>query len=615
MLICARCSERLIEAYNFGEQIKRTERDYFKWRRIDDQPKPECLVEEVFIKSEPQSNAATSIDVKHCGLQPNLTEFEASVYEEQFEVNDNENSSARSCASEFSGSALNDEPLNLLSNGKKDFQCSLCTTVFKRKINLKQHLSTVHRNSRYFSCDICTKVFFTESELKQHESLHENERAETMTAKTKPSQSRKECSTCQKTFQRYDSLLRHIELVHKERKQFQCNHCHRMFFFNSELLKHCETHESPVKRRDSKLTESTTCQKTFRGNDSLNRHFRLVHEGRKSFQCEFCPRLFFFKTDYSRHKLTHKIKEEPNEQSLACVQASTAKASNSNSFECSTCHKSFSRFASLRRHIKLVHEGRKSLQCNQCPRVFFFKTQLANHILTHSLKVKPKNPSKSRPVFKCHICFKDFPRQYKLDSHLIRSHPEMKSFQCDFCGLSFHHKTYLKDHINRKCVRRKQEKHSCRICQDAFSSSSSLRRHLQSVHQELEKQVICEFCAKPFRFLSELKQHLNFKHTINKTQQCPHCHKVLSTKSKLRHHINSVHEKLKRFTCDRCSTSFYYKQQLEIHVVEKHIQQKTRAVYDSSRPFKCSVESCSKYYKTREHLMLHLRTHSGKFTH
>ena len=49
-------------------------------------------------------------------------------------------------------------------------------------------------------------------------------------------------------------------------------------------------------------------------------------------------------------------------------------------FECSICHEKFSRRNSMNRHMKSVHERKKSFECNLCDSKFAQKVTLNRHM-------------------------------------------------------------------------------------------------------------------------------------------------------------------------------------------------------------------------------------------
>lgn len=98
-----------------------------------------------------------------------------------------------------------------------------------------------------------------------------------------------------------------------------------------------------------------------------------------------------------------------------------------------------------------------------------------------------------------------------------------------------------------------------------------------------------------------------------KKWKCKICLKHYSSRNSLKKHLERIHAKIKRFSCDICGLSEYLKENLQAHMIRRHINPtvKPRRFYDKSRPFKCNVPGCSKFFKRKSDLDYHLRIHAG----
>ncbi|XP_076334442.1 uncharacterized protein LOC143238253 isoform X2 [Tachypleus tridentatus] len=95
---------------------------------------------------------------------------------------------------------------------------------------------------------------------------------------------------------------------------------------------------------------------------------------------------------------------------------------NTRSYQCDICHMKFTQFANMRRH-KLSHFGVRPFECRLCPKRFFRKDHLMEHIVRqHSLQ---------RP-FRCPFCIKSFNSRPQLKAHLSLEHSGNKL--CRICG-------------------------------------------------------------------------------------------------------------------------------------------------------------------------------------
>ena len=88
---------------------------------------------------------------------------------------------------------------------------------FSQKVQLRQHMMSIHEGKKPFSCNCCDGTFATKQQLKIHfEGVHE---------KKKPHK----CEICDVFFGKKGHLNKHIKLVHEKKKPFQCHLCDTCF--------------------------------------------------------------------------------------------------------------------------------------------------------------------------------------------------------------------------------------------------------------------------------------------------------------------------------------------------------------------------------------------------
>uniref|UniRef100_A0A336MRL0 CSON005323 protein n=1 Tax=Culicoides sonorensis TaxID=179676 RepID=A0A336MRL0_CULSO len=168
-------------------------------------------------------------------------------------------------------------------------------------------------------------------------------------------------------------------------------------------------------------------------------------------------------------------------------------------YECNQCHKEFTKFTQLKRHISChkVDPHNRGLQCSYCERWCSTKSSLIRHERIHTGE-KP---------FKCEICNRSFVQNEILKRHKL-IHTGEKPFICTAtgCNEQFRQREQLKAHFNR-CHSENPvfELHKCSLCPKSFCHASGLSRHLLS---HAGKTFDCQICLKSYSDRSTLRRHM-----------------------------------------------------------------------------------------------------------
>lgn len=115
-------------------------------------------------------------------------------------------------------------------------------------------------------------------------------------------------------------------------------------------------------------------------------------------------------------------------------------------------------------------------------------------------------------LLKCSFCYKLFGKKYDLMIH-ERIHQKIKSEICTFCQMKFNDPSNLKKHIQRKHSEINQRSFVCRQCHKEFIRKESLQKHWQT-HLNFDQRLLhqCKICNTSFTFKSNLLKHVKKFH-------------------------------------------------------------------------------------------------------
>ena len=119
----------------------------------------------------------------------------------------------------------------------------------------------------------------------------------------------------------------------------------------------------------------------------------------------------------------------------------------------------------------------------------------------------------------------------------------------------------------------------CKICSRICQSKFLLARHVSTVHEGKNPQVVqpsqntVEILDHDPSFLSEYDLEQSWSPSTKTWSikfKCPICFKILGNKATLKKHISKLHEKDKPFQCISCPTRFSFRNELERHFSRVH---------------------------------------------
>ncbi len=155
-----------------------------------------------------------------------------------------------------------------------------------------------------------------------------------------------QCELCGRGFRTKYLLTCHEKTRNRELKAFSCSLCKKRFHFRCDLSRHERTHER------AKFI-CTDCGRSFRSKCALAAHC-IKHIGQKPFKCSECQKKYVSAKSRNQHQFAHKAKW----------------------FTCTDCGKSYTRKASLMKHVQirygssLKRRDSRRFCCDDCGYVY-----------------------------------------------------------------------------------------------------------------------------------------------------------------------------------------------------------------------------------------------------
>lgn len=173
------------------------------------------------------------------------------------------------------------------------------------------------------------------------------------------------------------------------------------------------------------------------------------------------------------------------------------------SFECHLCKNTFSGLPTLKRHLSIIHGRGKKFTCPiaMCSRISYCKYDLQDHIKSRHTK---------KAIF-------------------VGSEQSMNCIAGNKSSQGY---------FPVKCGRRS--------CKNFFESDGDALYHMAQYHARgLKKTNECHLCKIPIVNAITLKQHMNAKHSHQKSFKCPFsdCTRIFHHSDSIRRHINIYHDR------------------------------------------------------------------------
>jgi hypothetical protein len=309
------------------------------------------------------------------------------------------------------------------------------------------------------------------------------------------------------------------------------------------------------------------------------------------------------KTDLSHIKLVNEIVPPPDPETQL-------NPSGTERFICKVCQLHYDTLGSYRCHYRLAHrdpdDGPKPYQCEKCPRGFYHKHVLVNHIKFAHFEGDGPHP------FQCNFCNKLMSCERTLRSHIAQRHTNKFQFHCHICQKGFDCKGYMENHI--KLVHSGELVLKCEHCPATFTTKKGLvvhtKKHLDPTftYNNRTEPGPCHICGK---LVKQMASHLQSHSLPSETKRqdwylvtCSKCSLKMHAKHYDAHLKRNCEEKLTCPTCKRCFRLYVsYKAHMERH------ETKSRADA-AAEPKKCPV--CGKTLKNDQTIKRHIKRHQAE---
>ena len=154
-------------------------------------------------------------------------------------------------------------------------------------------------------------------------------------------------------------------------------------------------------------------------------------------------------------------------------------------FRCKVCFKTLKKKSEIGKHISRVHKLGRQIMCHSCPEVFFYQTQLEDHMLVHS----------EDRDFVCDICGMKMKSKNRVTVHKANQHMSeeeklwrLEMFKCNTCDKKYLNKGRLATHAESHGERIYQ----CEKCETMFRTKDAKRVHKKKKHSGIRPKQLTE---------------------------------------------------------------------------------------------------------------------------